>query len=59
MQWFDNIINTLERWINKVFGYFDFYNANYSKYIVYGGLIYLLSNMLKVKVNLDTRKGKK
>lgn len=51
-----NLFNTgvtlVTKTFNKAFQYTDFYSANYSKYLVYGGLIYLLGKMMKVKVNV-------
>jgi hypothetical protein len=54
----DGLVGKVTGWIDKVFEFFGLYTSKYSKYIVYivGGLV--LAKMLKVKINLDTGKGK-
>ncbi len=49
-----NLITKITGWIDRVFGFGDYYTAGYSKYLVYGLLIFLLSKMLKVKVDYKT-----
>lgn len=44
-------------WVNQLIAYFGLYTQGYSKYIVYGFLIFVLSKLLKVKVNIDTKKA--
>lgn len=49
------LVTSITGWINRLFGFGDFYSAGYSKYLVYGLLIFLLSKMLKVKVDYTNR----
>lgn len=44
-------------WVDKIFAYFGLYTQGYSKYLVYGFLIFVLSKILKIKVNIDTKKS--
>jgi hypothetical protein len=55
----DGLVGKATGWVDKLFEFFGVYTAKYSKYLVYGLIIFLLGKMLKIKFNIDTsRKGK-
>jgi hypothetical protein len=57
VEFVNNLVNKVTGWIDNLFNSFGFYTQGYSQYLVYGLLIFLLSKMLKVK--LDVNVGKK
>jgi hypothetical protein len=52
----NQLIEKLISWVDKIFGYFDFYSANYSKFIVYGGLLFIAAKIFKIKLDIPGRK---
>jgi hypothetical protein len=48
------LVSKITGWIDRLFGFGDYYTSGYSKYIVYAGLIFVLSKMLKVKIDYKT-----
>jgi len=59
MEMVDYLVKKITGWIDSLFYYFGSYSNSYSKFFVYGLLIYLLSKLLKVKVDVKTEGGKK
>lgn len=58
MQFVSDLISKITGWIDHLFGWGDTYTAGYSKLLVYGLLIFLLSKMLKIKLNINSGGGK-
>lgn len=48
------LIDKLTGWVDKGFEFFGLYTSKYSKYLVYALLLFVLSKVLKIKLNLDT-----
>lgn len=46
-------------WIDRIFGYGDFYTGRYSRIIIYIFLILGLSKLIKVKANVTAGGGSK
>lgn len=44
----NGVLDKVTQWIDTGFSWFGFYSNGYSKYLVYGLLIFLLSKMLKI-----------
>lgn len=56
MEMAQQLIDWLQKMVEKVFGFFGFYTENYSKYLVWGLLLFIASKILKLKV--DVKAGK-
>lgn len=54
MDFLTGLVNKMTGWVDRLFGFGDFYSAGYSKLIVYGVLLFVLSKILKVKVDYKT-----
>lgn len=58
-----DLLNKLMNWmmakIDQLIGFFGFYTQNYSRLLVYGLLILLVSKMFKSKVNVNANVGGK
>lgn len=48
------LVTSITGWINRLFGFGDYYTAGYSKYIVYALLLFVASKIFKVKIDYKT-----
>lgn len=55
----DGTLNKATGWVDKLFEFFGLYTSKYSKYIIYAVLLFFLGKMLKIRLNLDTSRGRK
>jgi hypothetical protein len=55
----DGLVGKTPGWIDQIFAFFGLYTSKYSKYIVYIIGILALAKIFKVRLNLDTGKGRK
>jgi hypothetical protein len=53
------LITKATGWVDKGFEFFGLYTSKYSKYLVYGLLIFLASKMFKFNFKINTGGGKK
>ena len=54
MEFLTNLVSSMVGWVNRTFGFADYYTAGYSRLIVYGALLFILSKILKVKIDYKT-----
>jgi hypothetical protein len=59
LDWVKGIINKGMEWIDRLFGNFEGYSSSYSQLLVYGLLIFLVSKMLKIKIDVTNKPAKK
>jgi hypothetical protein len=59
LEWMKNIINKITGWVDRLFSNFEGYSAGYSEFIVYALLLYILSKIFKIKLNINTGMNKK
>lgn len=54
MEMVQNLLDWLQGIVDKIIEYFGYYTNNYSKYLVYALLLFIVSKMLKLKVDVKT-----
>lgn len=52
MQLLEKLTNKAIEWVDAAIAFFGLYTTKYSKYLVYGLLIFLAAKIFKVKINL-------
>lgn len=58
MDLINNLVNKMIEWVDNSFSIFSTYSGQYSRYLVYALLLLVASKIFKVRVNLDTKRGK-
>lgn len=54
MNMLTGLVTSITGWINRLFGFGDFYTAGYSKLLVYGFLLFMAAKIFKIKVDYKT-----
>lgn len=56
MDMVQDLLDWIQEKVDALFGYFGFYTENYSKWLVWGLILWIVSSMLKLKVDVKTGK---